>query len=139
MARWFLPFQAIDPNNLTTVWEVGIPEWLYRIYQNKGNEKAIARILLVKEVLDRGTVKLYRGWSREGKDDCLVYEGYPERDYKSLTISTPAPPNMAFLVFILPDGTIDEWTWRPLVAIENETEQIVGGINGELIWSKNPT
>ncbi len=137
MARWLLSFQAIDPYKPDSVWKVGIPEWLYRLHQNKGNEKAIARILLVEEVLAGGTVRLYKGWSRPGREDCFVYEGRPRRDYKSLTISTPAPPQMAFLIFVLSDGTVDEWTWRPLRREGGETE--VDGIRGKLIWSKNPS
>ncbi len=114
MARWLLTFRAIDPNNPTGRWNVGIPKRLYEYQQNHGHEKAIARIVLVDEVLKEGTVRVYRGWARLGKEDCYVYEGYPGVDYKSMSITTPAPKDMAFLVFVLPDGTIDDWTWRPL-------------------------
>ncbi len=136
MARWLLTFEALDPNNLATFWEVGIPEWLYRLHQHKGNEKAIARIVLIDEVLGPRTVRLYRGWARSGKEDCFVYEGRPECDHKSLTIETPPPKEMVFLVFVLPDGTIDEWTWRPL---KQGGGNQVDGIKGDLIWSKNLT
>ena len=135
MARWLLSFEAIDPKTLSGRWTVGIPERLYRLYQKQGHEKAIARIVLVDEVLGSGTVRIYKGWSRPGKEESFVYEGYPLHDHKSLSISTPAPPNMAFLVFIFPDGTIDEWAWRPL---SQDGENQVDGIRGELIWSKNP-
>lgn len=135
MARWLLTFQAIDPKDCNSTWEIGIPEWLYRMHQNKGNEQKLARIAVMDEVLQGGTLRLYKGWARLGKEECYVYEGRPERDFRSLTISVPAPPNMAFLVFVLPDGTIDAWGWR---SIKQDGGNQVDGIAGDLIWSKNP-
>jgi len=140
MARWLLTFHAIDPAALDKRWETGVPEWLYRHFRNQGHEKAIARLLLVREVLEGGTIDLYGGWSRPDKEDCFVYVGCPNRDFKSLTIETPAPKKMGkkmgFLVFVLPDGTIDEWTWR-LLDEEGGNRPI--GVTGELIWSLNPS
>jgi hypothetical protein len=136
MARWLLSFQAIDPKNLDGHWKVGIPERHYRYLQNHGHEKQIARLLLVRDVLEGGAVNLYKGWSRPDKEDCFAYEGHPTRDFKSLTIETPAKAGMVFLVFVLPDGEIDEWTWR-LLAEEGGNRP--DGISGELIWSANPS
>ncbi len=138
MARWFLPFSAIDPRNFSCCWPVGISKKLYKIHQNKGNEKQIARIVLVDEILrPENTIRIYKGWARFGKEDSFVYQGQPSRDYKSLAIETPPPPKMVFLVFILPDGTIDEWTWRSL---RPDKENQVNGLAEEnLIWSKNLT
>ena len=114
MARWLLTFHAIDPTALDKRWKTGIPERLFQHIRNHGHEKAIARLVLVREVLEGGTGALYRGWSRPDKEDSFVYVGRPSRDFKSLSIETPAPKEMGFLVFVLPDGTIDEWTWRQL-------------------------
>ena len=136
MARWFIEFEAIDPANVDRRWKTGIHEWLYRRLQHSGHEKALARLLLVNDVLSGGTTHIYRGWSRRGKDECFVYAGHPGRDFKSLSIETPAPKGMVFLVFILGDGTIDEWTWRPLAEDEEDRPQ---GVTGELIWSQNPS
>ena len=136
MARWLLTFHAIDPAALDKRWKTGVPERLYRHIQNHGHEKAIARLRLVQEVLEGGTLSLFRGWSRPEKEDCFVYVGLPSRDFKSLTIDTPAPKQMGFLVFVLPDGTIDEWTWRPL---DEEGGNQPIGVTGELIWSLNPS
>lgn len=136
MARWLLTFQAIDPKNHEGKWAVGITENRYKELQIHGHEKQIARLLLVEEVLTGGTALLYEGWSRPDKDDCFVYEGHPSQDYKNLRIVTPAPPNMVFLVFILPDGTIDDWTWRRLDENGSGRPQ---GIQGKLIWPQNPT
>jgi hypothetical protein len=134
MARWLLTFRAMDPTNVDNQWEVGVSEGLYRYLQNNGHEKAIARLLLVRDVLEGGTTSIYRGWSWPDKDECFVYEGRPSRDYKSLTIDTPAPKRMVFLVFVLPDGAIDDWTWRP---VAEEGENRPDGIAGELVWSVN--
>jgi len=137
--RWLYTFQAIDPKDSSKTWEVGIPEQLFRLLQNKGHEKAIARLVLVHEVLEGGTVELRGGWSRPGKEEgCYVYIGRPARDFKSLSIETPAPKNMAFLVFVLPDGSIDEWTWR-LLSEEKGEEDSPEGIKGDVIWPPNKT
>ncbi|MHC4398390.1 MAG: hypothetical protein ACYTG0_01780 [Planctomycetota bacterium] len=136
MARWLLTFRAIDPNALDKRWDTGVPERLYRQIQHHGHEKALARLVLVQEVLERDTHSLYGGWSRPDKEDCFVYVGCPNRDFKSLTIETPPPPGMGFLVFVLPDGTIDEWTWRQF---DEEGGNRPSGVTGELIWSLNPS
>ena len=134
--RWFFSLEAVDPRNpADSRWTVGVPEWLYRVKQRKGDERAIARLRLVREVLQGGTVSLYEGWSRPGKDDCCyVYVGKPDRDLKSPSIVTPPPKGMLFLVFILPDGTVDEWIWRHHSEQEGE-EDIPMGVNGRLLWS----
>jgi hypothetical protein len=136
MSRWLLSFLGIDPHVPPSEWEMGLDEGYFRYLQHKGHEKAIARLLLVEQVLNGGTVRIYRGWCRPDKEDCFVYVGYPNVDYKSRTITTPAPPNMAFLVFVLPDGTISDWTWRPL---ESEGQHTPQGLTGELIWERSTT
>lgn len=133
MARWLISFEAIDPNDLHGRWKVGISEKHYTKLRHSGHEKALARTLLVGEVLSEGTKRIYRGWSRPDKEDSYVYVGAPKRDRKSLSIETPAPPGMVFLVFVLPDGTVDEWTWRRIAAGDYEPE----GVSGELIWQAN--
>ena len=134
MARWILTFDAIDPKSSGGYWQVGIREDHYHGLQKKGHEAQLARIVLVEQVLKGGTLHLYQGWCRPEKDDCFVYEGRPHRDYKTLRIETPAPPEMVFLVFVLPDGTIDNWTWRPLNKDGGGRPQ---GITGDLIWPQN--
>jgi hypothetical protein len=136
MARWKVRFRAIDPRNLDGRWEVGVSDRHFRCLQNYGHEKQIARLVLVREVLEGATCNLYRGWSRPDKEDCYVYEGRPAHDFKSLTIETPVKEGMAFLVFVLPDGEIDEWTWRFLTEDGGNRPD---GIRGELIWSANPS
>lgn len=133
MARWLLTFEAIDPRNLEGRWKTGILEKHYRKLTNQGHEKSVTRIVLVDEVLSSGTKCLYCGWSRPDKEDSFVYVGKPAHDFKSLSIETPAPPGMVFLVFVLPDGTVDEWTWRRIAAGNYEPD----GVDGELIWRAN--
>ena len=135
--RWLLTFKAIDPNNLAGVWNVGIPEWLYRTHQKQGNEARLGRIILVQEVLEGGTLQLRQGWSRPDKEDgCYVYIGKPDRDFRSFQIETPPPPEQSFLVFVLQDGSIDEWTWRRLSEEKGE-EDNPDGVKGNLIWSQS--
>jgi hypothetical protein len=135
MRRWYLPFKTIDPHEPgKKKWNVGVEEAHFNRLRHQGHEAPLARLKLVEEVLEGGITSIYQGWLRPGKEDCYVYVGSPDLDYKSLTITTPAPPNMAFLVFILPDGTIKDWTWRPLVDGENRPEGM-----GDLIWPPNAT
>ena len=134
--RWILAFQAMDPRNPEKVWEVGIPEWLYRKHQNNGNDKALGRLFLIADVLQGGTLEIREGWSRPGKDsDCYAYCGQPKREFKSPKIETPPPPGMAFVVFIQKDGSIDEWTWR--VLSEEDGGSHPKGVKGEIIWPLN--
>ena len=132
MGRWYIEFDAVNPNSPDKKWKTGVLESLYRKIRNCGHEKAIARLLLVREVLDEGAVAIFSGWSRPDRDDCFVYLGHPDHDFKSLSIETPPPLKMGFLVFVLPDGTIDEWTWRSL---HEEGDIRPNGVSGELIWS----
>jgi hypothetical protein len=133
-----LEFDAIDPKNPPDKrWKVGLPEWLIHQQQIHGHEKAMARLRLVLEVLQEGTTRLYEGWSRPGKEDkCFVYVGRPDRDYKSHRIETPPPPGMVFLIFVLEDGTIDDWTWRKTSAKDADSPE---GVSGRLIWSRKPS
>lgn len=131
MSRWFLQFDAINPANPEDRWKTGIHQAHYRRLQVHGHEKALARIMLVNDVLTEGTLRIYGGWSRPDKDDCFVYVGRPTREFKSLSIETPPPPGMVFLVFVLPDGTVDDWNWRPCQDNSDEPQ----GVEGELIWT----
>lgn len=134
MARWLLPFTAIDPRSLSGHWKTGVSQAHYQRICRFGHEKQQARILLVEDVLEGSTLHLYQGWSRPDKEDCYVYVGKPARDFKSLNIETPPPPEMVFLVFVLPDGTIDDWAWRA-ASSDNRPD----GVSGEPIWSANPS
>ena len=141
MARWQFTVEAIDPTNTSQRWEVGIPQQLYKGRQIHGHACSLARIILVHEVLSGGTTEIFRGWSRPNKDGCYVYVGFPARDYRSVAdhesgwIDTPAPPDMAFLIFVTEDGTIEEWTWRPIDKESGRPQDI----EGELIWSQDQT
>ena len=131
MSRWLYSFQAIDPKDPSKQWEIGVPEWLFSEYRKHSHNVKLARLALVDEIFPSGTTRIYGGWSRPDKDDCFVYEGRPERDYRNIRIEVPPPPGMAFLVFVLPCGTIDDWTWRPLNDDENNLPE---GMSGEIIW-----
>jgi len=40
---------------------------------------------------------------------------------------------MIFLVFVLPDGTIDDWNWRKVDANHPDLPE---GVNGRLVWQQ---
>jgi hypothetical protein len=103
---------------------------LLELLQEKGHIVKQARILLIDEVL-RETWAIFQGWSRPGTDDCLVYVGNPGQDYRGPRIETPSPPGMVFLVFVLPDGTIDDWNWRKVTASDPDMPE---GVIGRKIW-----
>ena len=129
--RWKIEFDArlpSDPDRQT--WKVGIAAGLLQALQKHGHAVKQARILLVRDVLD-DTREIFRGWSRPDTDECFVYAGQPDRDYRSPTIQVPPPKGMIFLVFVLPDGTIDDWNWRPLRTDDPTTPE---GIEGSKIW-----
>jgi hypothetical protein len=129
--RWKIEFDARNPSNPDQeIWKVGIASGLLEVLQKHGHAVKHARILLVRDVLD-DTREIYEGWSRPDTGDCFVYVGNPARDYRSPTIEVPPPPGMVFLVFVLPDGTIDEWNWRPM---KHDDPTMPEGIYGRRLW-----
>jgi hypothetical protein len=132
MSRWQIQFVTISPRDLNGVWEVGVSEAYIKCLRNQGHETPLVRILLVGQSLEH-PISIFEGWSRPEKEDCYVYVGNPESDYRSATIQTPAPPNSLFLVFILPDGTIDHWTWRSRAP---GSTIIPEDVKGKLIWQR---
>lgn len=129
--RWKIEFDARSPDNPDReIWKVGIAPNLLDTLQKQGHAVKQARILLVRDVLD-DTREIYQGWSRPDTDDCFVYVGDPGHDYRGSTIEVPPPPRMVFLVFVLRDGTIDDWNWRPVKADDPTMPE---GVNGRRIW-----
>ena len=51
MTRWYFTLEAMDPNDTSRQWEVGIHRKLYESRQMHGHERSLARIILVHEVL----------------------------------------------------------------------------------------
>lgn len=129
--RWKIEFEARLPSNPDQeTWKVGIAPSLLEILQKQGHAVKQARIFLVRDVLG-DTREIFQGWSRPDTDDCFVYVGNPGYDYRGPTIQVPSPPKMVFLVFVLRDGTIDDWNWRPLKADDLTMPE---GVNGRRIW-----
>lgn len=120
---------------LEQCWSVGVPPKLFEMHQKYGHKKELARLVLVREVLEEDTREIYEGRKRQGMDDCFVYSGRPSRDFRSVTlgstIETPAPTDMEFLVFVLPSGSIDHWRWQP--TDEGRPKET----KGKLIWPLN--
>jgi hypothetical protein len=133
MGAWKFPFDAINPHDPTAMWTVGIEHETYRRIANNGHQKQQARIVLVHDVLEIRTDRIYGGWSRPGKEKCYVYVGHPENDYHRLspTICVPAPPGMLFLVFVREDGMIDDWIWRESSVEDPEAPR---DVKGEILW-----
>lgn len=131
MAKWMVDISAIDPNDTDGErWKIGIHEKFIMTLAKNGHEQKLARLNCVKQVLE-DTRLIVQGWSRPDKDECFVYCGLPDKDFKSRTIEVPPPPGMLFLVFVLPDGTIDDWVWRKADSMDITKPE---DINGEIIW-----
>ena len=129
--RWKIEFDARLPSNPDQeTWKVGIAPSLCDTLQKRGHVVKQARILLVRNVLD-DTREIFQGWSRPDTDDCFVYTGNPGYDCRGPTIEVPPPAKIIFLVFVLRDGTIDDWNWRPLKA---DDPTLPEGVNGRRIW-----
>jgi len=117
----------LPSNPSLETWKVGIAESKIRLLRENGDKRRLVRIRLVKEVCEKPG-DIVHGWKRQDKDDCYLYYGSPKSDYRSATIETPAPEGMVFLVFVLPDGTIDDWNWRPA---SEDDPRIPEGIRSE--------
>lgn len=131
MARWALSFAARNPTDLDGEWQIGVHGDKIQILRNRGHEQVLARYLLVEPVAQDPTM-IIRGWHRQDTNDsCFVYVGRPSRDYRGRNIEVPAPKGMLFLVFVLPDGTIDLWGWRP---VDGNDPDMPSGMTGDVIW-----
>lgn len=131
MSRWYIKCKAKDPADLLSgIWQVGVTQRKFDMLRTYGHEVKLARLALVEQVLLQPHL-LIRGWSRPDKDDCFAYVGLPDKDFKSLTIETGPPPSCFFIAFVLADGTIDDWTWRPC---DESDPKRPSGFNGEVIW-----
>jgi hypothetical protein len=127
--QWKLSVDAQSPHNPTATWRTGFTSRTIDLLISKGHMARLARARLAEEVLQAPDSIIQR-WGRE-KDDCLIYVGTPSRDYRSSTVETPPPHGMLFLVFVLPDGTIDDWSWRPAEAGEPGMPE---GMKGKVVW-----
>jgi hypothetical protein len=129
--RWRIEFDARSPRNPDgETWKVGIAPGKVENLLKSGDQRKLFRLQLIETVL-ADSCALFEGWSRPDMDGCYVYAGRPGRDYPRQGIDNPAPVGMVFLVFVLPDGTIDDWSWRP---IDPEDPTIPKGITGKKIW-----
>jgi len=132
MSRWKYELTTKLPESPNKeVWNVGVHEQKINLLLKNGHKVRLCRLDIVKEVLS-DPLAIYGGWARPDKEDCFVYVGKPAHDRRGPTIETPPPPKMLFVVFILPDGTIDDWNWRP----QSESDQNVpqGVKKGKKLW-----
>ncbi len=103
-----------------------------KVLHKKGHEAKLARAVLAGEVVVDPLI-IGKGWCRYDREDCLVYAGKPSRDLYGPLIEVPPPPNCFLLVFVLPDGTIDDWAWRPA---SEQNPDIPSDITGDILWQK---
>ena len=130
--RWRIEFETRKPSNPDQeTWTVGIAPSLLEVLQKSGHTVKQARILLIKRRFSKTFGRFIKVRSRPAMDGCFVYVGSPAHDYRGPTITSPAPPRMVFLVFVLPDGTIDDWNWR---RTRDDDPTIPAGIDGRRIW-----
>ena len=143
MNRWQFQFTARLPNNPETqTWEIGISPKKIETLVSNGDTVIVARIEQVGEVLE-DPLAIFKGWARPDCEDCTVYVGRPSSDRfsaisdKKGSIETSAPTGMVFLVFVLPDGTIDFWGWRKERKADSGPPLGLDGERlGTIIWTK---
>ncbi len=133
MSKWLVDFEAQLPEDSTKTWTVGVSERKIKLLRSKGHVVKLARAVLLGSVVTSPLV-IGRGWCRYEKEECLVYAGKPPNDYRSQTIEVPSQPGWFFLGFILPDGTIDDWAWRPPCP---ENPDVPSDITGDILWPTN--
>ena len=112
MSRWIKEFNAKSPRGSADPWRTGIPYGRFQKMSDACDMVSLFRLRLVEEVLENPS-SISQGWSRPNTEECYIYCGKPERDYRGRGIDLPAPKEMSFIVCVLPDGEIDYWGWRP--------------------------
>lgn len=104
MSGWKYEMNAVCPQSASGGrWTIGVsPKDIQRL-QSNGHITKLARLGLVKEVAEDPAI-IVQGWDRPDQEQCFVYVGYPDKDFRSGTIETPslAPVNCCFLVFVYP-------------------------------------
>ena len=131
MAKWKHSFEAINPAALSGTWTIGVYEQKLAIMRRSGHEAKLARYVLAFESAT-DPILLIRGWHRVEMDDqCFVYVGRPKRDYYGESVEVPAKKGRLFLVFVLGNGTIDDWGWRDA---EKNNPYMPQGMTGEVLW-----
>lgn len=137
MTRYKIPIDALDPNDETGTWQVGVTHQRFERLKSSGHDKDYARLFLLLNVLTKPTA-VYRGWNRDGQEDGLVYVGKPESDYHrvrggAIEIEVPAPAGMLFIVFVTQGGTVDSWSWRKHTDSNSDRPQ---DLQGDPIWEQ---
>ena len=128
MGRWFYSFDACYHDGSS--WEIGISQKKFRLLQQKGDIVKLSRLALVESVVE-SPLRIVQGWGRPNTDNCFAYVGKPSADYRKPGIETPPPKNCLFVVFVLHDGMIDYWGWRPTSSDDSEMPD---GIGGKVLW-----
>lgn len=134
MGKWIHTFQALSPTG-DAPWPVGVTETKFRRLRENSHLVKLGRLALVAEVLENPTI-IVEGWNRPDTGDCLVYVGKPDKDYRSAAIELPAPQGMLFAVFVLRDGTVDDWNWRP---VSSNDPELPDGVTGVIVWPTQRT
>lgn len=133
MSRWTYSFVAQSPHGPEETWEIGISERDLKFLLQHGHTAKLARARLIEEVFEDPAklVSIIQGWGRH-KDECIIYVTSPGHDYRSDRIETPPQHGRVFLIFVLPDGTIDDWCWR-----DEGSEGRPDGVEGNIVWPRN--
>lgn len=109
--NWVL--EAFDPLDQTGVGRRQV--WLAQALIEKVSRGVLTpkfyRIQLIPEVL-LNPLAVFEGWDRPGHDRDFCYVGIPSKDVRSESIEVPAPPGMAFLVFVTARGNVTDWRWE---------------------------
>jgi hypothetical protein len=90
------------------------------------------RIQCVADVL-RDPIHVVEGWNREGYESARCYIGRPQ-DHPSEGITLPPKPGMCFLVFVLPNGKIEEWGWEKLDPADDGSCRRQFGEDWKRLW-----
>ena len=112
MARWHCEFDARFPHPPHDLWKVGIQERLVKHLQGRGDKARLARIIphyTGGRDISKNAQNLW--WLVATSDDCYVYVGKPDRNFRSGQIQTPARP-IVLLGFRLTGGNDRLLVWR---------------------------
>ncbi|MEX0679192.1 MAG: hypothetical protein WD063_19105 [Pirellulales bacterium] len=132
MSKWKFTVEAQSPGNPRQTWITGFSERQLALLLSKGHKEKLAKARLAEEVLEHPE-SIIKGWGRD-KADSWIYVGAPPHDYRSDSIETPPPKGKRSLVFVLPDGTIDDWVWRDA---RTDEPGLPDGMKGNVVWPVN--
>ena len=94
-----------------STWEVCVPHGVVQHCQKHRHVSKLFGLAAVDFVL-RDPKTIFKGWNRDRTEECWVYVGWPPRKRRDADVDLPSDKTQLFMVYVFPDGSVQDWEWR---------------------------